>query len=406
MTDGFEVQVPITIKGGNEGEKVGKQIGEKIAEQIKKVNRAAGITTTRGGTGMDSSSLAGVSKGLKGVVGKLGVIGVAVAAAVGLLAQSSPYLKGILSIFGRAFMMFFRPFGDFLATILRPLAILMMKMAVAFLKWTRPLQGKVREAMNEVPQIGTTGNTLMDIPIEIANWALKLGAALGAIIFEIGKGAFDLGGKIGQWLYDKVINPAGEWLASKIFGMWTWTKNFAGWLWEKITSIWQWVMDFPGWIWGKITSIWNWVKNFPQWIWEKVTGIWSWGYNLGQWLWNRITDALSNIGSWLSGVGTYLWNRITESIKAALSNFAFGWKFWWQKGQVGIPNVPHEGLYYLHKGEEVVPRTKVGQKGGGSVVLNPTYNFNGSINSSIDVDDMVRRSSKMTVQELKQRGVI
>ena len=32
----FKVEVPITLKGGNEGNKVGTQIGEKIAAQLNK----------------------------------------------------------------------------------------------------------------------------------------------------------------------------------------------------------------------------------------------------------------------------------------------------------------------------------------------------------------------------------
>ena len=36
MTNGFEIKVPITIKGGKEGERVGKQLGDKIADQIKR----------------------------------------------------------------------------------------------------------------------------------------------------------------------------------------------------------------------------------------------------------------------------------------------------------------------------------------------------------------------------------
>lgn len=408
MVDGFQIEVPITIKGGREGERVGSQIGEKIASQIKKSIRAVGIgggTAGGGSAGMgEAAGMAGMSKGLKGVIGKLGVIGMAIGAAVGVLAQSSPYLKGILSIFGRAFMIFFRPFGDFLAVLLRPLAILMMKMAVAFLKWTRPLQGKVGEAMKDVPQFGTTGNMLVDIPAQIANWALQVGAAIGAVALEIGKGAFELGTKIGQWLLDYVIYPAGNFLSEKILSVWNWVNDFPGWLWSQITTIWSWGSDYAAWIWGKITSIWKWTADFAGWIWSQITTIWSWAYDFGRWLWDQITSAFRNIGSWLSGVGMYLYERITESIKKAFSGFKFAWSWFWQKGQVGIPNVPHEGLYYLHKGEEVVPRTKVGQNS--STVFRPSFNISGNFSSELDVDAVVRRAGRMMEMDLKQRGII
>jgi len=410
MADGFEVKVPITIKGGREGEKVGKQIGEKIAAQLKKSLRVVGVGGGgAGGAGLgEVAGMAGMTKGLGKVATKLGVIGVAIGAAVGLLAKSSPYLKGILSIFGRAFMIFFRPFGDFLATLLRPLAILMMKMAVAFLKWTRPISGKVREAMEEVPQIGKTGNLIADIPIEIANWALKLGAALGAVIFEIGKAAFDLGTKIGDWLFNKVIEPAGEYLADKIMGAWNWVKNFPNWVWEKVTSIWNWTKDLGGWLWEKIIGIWNYAKDLGGWLWDTMINAFSnlggWLSGLASWLWTTITNAFSNIWGWLSGIGMYLYDKITDSIKSAFSGFAFGWSWFWKKGQVGIPNVPHDGPYYLHKGEEVVPKTKVG--GNKSVILSPSFNFSGTVSKDIDVDAIARRASRMTERELKQRGIL
>lgn len=335
MPEKFEVEVPISVKGIGEG-----KVGEKVAKEI-----------------------AVLSKGLKGVITKFGVIGAAIAAAVGLLSKASPYLKGILDIFGRAFMIFFRPFGDFLATLLRPLAILMMKMAVAFLKWTRPITGAVREAVAEVPQITPTGELLPDIAIGVANWALKLGAALGAVIYEIGKGAFELGMKIGQWLYDKVILPAADYLSAKILGIWNWVKNFPDWLWGKITSIWTWTFDFGAWIWEKITGIWDWTYDFAGWIWKQVTSIFR-------------TGPFGVIGK-LLGIG---------------------------KGQVGIPSVPREGLYHLHKGEEVVPRTKAGQ--GRSVIFKPTFQITGNVTQDIDMDSIVRRASRMTEMELKQRGVI
>ena len=332
MAEEFKVEVPISLKGIGES-KTQERIGKEVVS---------------------------LSKGVKGIATKLGLLGAAVTAAVGLLAKSSPYLKGILSLFGRAFTIFFRPFGDFLATLLRPLAILMMKMAVAFLKWTRPITGKVREAVEEAPQFELTGLKLPDIGIEIANWALKVGAALGAVVYEIGKGAFNLGMEIGQWLYDKVIVPAGDYIYKKLFGMWVWAHDFAAWLWQQITTIW------------------NYTKDFGGWLWEKVTGIWSWNYDFSRWLWGKITS---------------IFDKIYSSVKSAFTG-----------GQVGIPNVPHTGLYELHKGEEVVPRTRVGQNR--SIIFRPTFQISGQVTKDIDIDAIVRRAGRQTEMEMKQRGII
>ena len=335
MAEKFEVEIPISVKGGVGG--FGDKAGERVVKEI-----------------------AGLSKGLKGLATKFGAIGVAVTAAVGLLAKSSPYLKGILDIFGRAFMIFFRPFGDFLATLLRPLAILLMKMAVAFLKWTRPITGKVREAVEGVPQIPTTGMTLPDIAIGIANWALKIGAALGAVVWEIGKGAFELGMKIGQWLFDEVIVPAGDFLSAKLFDIWNWTK------------------DFPGWLWGKIISIWTWEFDFGAWLWDKITSIWSWTWDFGGWLKSRIIKAL---------------DPTPGNILSKILGFQAGGTV---PGPLGKPQ-----LAVVHGGETITPRT-----GGKSIIFRPTFQIRGNFGSDIDMDAIVRRAGRMTERDLKQRGII
>ena len=354
----FKVEVPITLKGGNEGAKVGTQIGEKIASQLNKSLRAIGIGKT---TGASPVGMSGVTKGLGSVATKLAVVGTAIVAAVGLLAKSSPYLKGILDIFGRAFLIFFRPFGDFLATLLRPLALLMMKMAVAFLKWTRPITTKIKEVTAGVPQIPETGLVLPDIATGIGNWFIKLGAVFAAGIHMIGKGLVQLGYDIAEWIHTKVIIPAGEFLAAKLFGIWDWTKNFPKWIWDQITSIW---------VWG--------TKDFGSWIWDQITSIWTWTWDFGAWIKQKIINALD------------------PTPGNILSKWILG------DGQVGIPNVQKDGLYQLHRGESVVSRSKTGQ----STILNPTFNFTGNISSEIDIDELMRRANRMNEMELKQRGVI
>jgi len=74
-------------------------------------------------------------------LGKLALISGGVLALVGImkkmnrkLLESSPYLKGVFSMFKRASIHFFRPFGDFLATLLKPLAILLLRASARWLQ--------------------------------------------------------------------------------------------------------------------------------------------------------------------------------------------------------------------------------------------------------------------------------
>ncbi len=414
MVDGFEIQVPITIKGGKEGDRVGSQIGEKVAKQIEKAFRSIGlsrgISTGGGKIGGETLAMAGMAKNVAGMATKLSIIAVVAGSLLGIASRASPYLKGILSIFGRAFMIFFRPFGDFLATLLRPLAIMLMKMAVAFLKWTRSPTG---EAIKDVAEESITGagGLLGGFPI------LGLSGGLNKLLSPL----YEQLKKFPGWLWEKITSiwnwtkDFPGWLWGKITGIWSWSYDLAGWLWEKIKGIWSWSYDLAGWLWGKITTSFNnlysILSGFATWMWNNITNplknIYSWLSEIGQWLFNKITGAFENIGNLLSRVGIFLYERITESIKSAFSGFKFAWSWMWSKGggQVGIPNVPSDGLYKLHKGEEVVPKTKVG--GGSSIIFRPVFQIsNAGVSKDIDVDAIVRRAGRITEMELKKRGII
>lgn len=64
--------------------------------------------------------------------GILGIIASTGKKILDTLSESSAALKATLTIYGQAFRIFFKPFGDFLSTLLRPLGIWLLKAAVKF----------------------------------------------------------------------------------------------------------------------------------------------------------------------------------------------------------------------------------------------------------------------------------
>ena len=358
MADEFKVEIPFEEGGRANGEKVTKQVGEKIVAELKKILKAVSVGKGTGAAEGGPKGLMGVSKGLKGVTAKLGALGVAIAATAGILVKSSPYLKGILDIFGRAFMIFFRPFGDFLATLLRPFAIMMMKMAVAFLKWTRtPAVEKVKEGLSQslLPQ-GKRG----------------LFGVLGAIV--------------------------SDWFKALDFSK---LKEFPGWLWDKIKGIWSWRWDFGTWLWSKVTSIWSWKWDFGKWLWNKVTSIFGKGGGGGAGGVSVAPQAGMSIDP-SQGVWTDKgWFKTFSSSLAAGATMTMI-----PKGgfQLGTPSVLSDGVYKLHRGEQVIPRTRAGQNK--SIIFRPIFQISGQFSKDIDMDAVVRRAGRMTEMDLKQRGVI
>jgi len=376
MTDGtFKIEVPITIKGGRtEGQKIGENIAKQIEKSMRSLGFGKGASTAIGKTATSPGGF-GFEK-IGKLLGRstliLGAVLGALVVAVKFLAKASPYLKGILDVFGRAMMIFFRPFGDFLATLLRPLAILLLRAAV---KWLAFVRKPLPEGTPQIPEIG---NLFADIPIKIAN------AFLG------------LGGKIGQWIYDEIIVPTGIALAQEIIKIWNWIEDFPGWVWEKITSIWNWSQDIGAWLWGKITTIWNWENDVGAWLWSKIMTIWNWTFDFGTWIWDKITS----IWNWTYDFGAWLWGKITsifpDRIKKILGIES-------GEGQTGIARVQSEGLYKLHPGEQVIPRSRVGER---SVIFKPTFQISTGGMSEIDIDEMARRSGRMVEMDLKRRGII
>jgi len=304
------------------------------------------------------------------------------AVAVGILSvikKSSPYLRGILSLFGRAFSMFFRPFGDFLASLLRPLAVILLKFASKWLTFTRSELGEEGLSTNlPSAEKGLTGGILPTVGIS-GGFNRMIGDLFKSIDFS-------------------KLKDFGLWVWEKLKMIWSWEWKLELWLIEKIKSIWNWSWDFNLWLVERIKTIWNWSWDFGGWLWDTLTSAFG---NLidifsgfGSWLWTTITDVFSNIGSIFSNFGTWLWDTITG---------------WFGKGDnnttgyaTGTPFVPGDGMYKLHRGEQVIPR---GQNNS-SVVLKPTFQITGSINQDIDMDAIVRRASRVTEMELKKRGIL
>ncbi len=390
MAEDFKIEVPITLKSGREGEKIGTQIGEKIAEQLKKTFKSINIGGPKAGG--DSAGVLGIAKGLKGVATKLGIVGAAIAATVKLLAKASPYLKGILSIFGRAFLIFFRPFGDFLATLLKPMAILLMKMAVAFLKWTKPFLAGTREAMEGAFQFEEVNNSLANFAIGIANWHLRVAAAMNYWIEGIGKGAFDLGVKIGDWFYEAVIVPVAAFIRQKLAILFPSIGR------EKPINKAPYITDqeslVEG-ITGRVVSN----KGGPSAL-VRTGDIETMMKTGGGDVLKALGNGSQGGGKSLFGGASVISNVVSNSLVGTIGKIIGG--LFGGKGQVGIPKVQKDGLFLLHRGEEVVTRNNQSK----SVILNQNLNFSGPISSDVDVDEIARRSSRITEMELKKRGII
>lgn len=110
---------------------------------LSKLNQLGSGSPIGGGGGKGALSAAGGSGGGGGIFGKLeslGVgqllkltgIGIGIGSLVTATVKSSVQLQGIFKLWETGMMLVFKPFGDFIATLLRPLTIMMLQWAVPF----------------------------------------------------------------------------------------------------------------------------------------------------------------------------------------------------------------------------------------------------------------------------------
>ncbi len=334
MTGDFKIEVPISVEG--------KAGGPKYSAK-------------------SSSALLGVSKALKSVVGKMAAVGVALAGIVGLLSKSSPYLKGILDIFGRSFMIFFRPFGDFLATLLRPMAILMMKMAIGFLKWTRTPAGK---------EVVGTAVIVGGVVTAVAVGSL---ASQAAAILGIGTAANLATGKVGSFM-TKLKLLAG-------LGLITLGVKLA---YDVLTS-----------------------EEFGQAEVLKIIGS-GLAIGLGATLLGASAATGITIGI-ITVTAIFAWKFIDDLKEKSKAYSALGQDIFRNEIQ-GPLGQEGQGTRITRQFSQDFPKVDFGNLGeisssSQTVILNNSYNINGTL-PEIDPEELARRFGRSTEMELKQRGIL
>lgn len=175
----------------------------------------------------------------------LGQIKKGIDSIVGELSKSSPYLQGILSVFERVWMNVLRPFGDFLATMLKPLAVNLLRLSVQWLQFSRSPTGQLVSS-NVVDQLlGPFNSLVLKIPKIIES------KMIGNVV-------------IPELLKSYILSPIGSfsiWLSEFVTG----TVDMSGWLTQFIINP---IQNFSTWLGGFIL---NPIQDFATWLWDKLT---------------------------------------------------------------------------------------------------------------------------------------
>jgi len=271
-----------------------------------------------GGGGKGSSEGGGggafLTKGIGGALTKLALplaalkhIWKGISKIVGILKDASPAFAAVTNMFKQSMKLFFKPFGDALAGLFRPLAIKLLKFMIA---WNQFWAGKSwtdfkEETKSQAEEIyGEGGFTKQNIHDKIVNWWNETIEAL--------KQKFTWANLYTWWdgfvvQLKEIFNLErfSEWWATtkeqfkEIFNWDTIKTKFDDWV-TEIKEL-DWVkgitkaLDELDWDWHPIQwlkdkfSEWTFEWDLITWLKEKFSEFWTWTFDIGKWIKEQIS---------------------------------------------------------------------------------------------------------------------
>ena len=101
---------------------------------------------------------------------KLGGISLGIGAMIGLMTKSSGILQSTFKLFGHSMLLFFKPIADIMGIFLRPMAIRMVEMSIAWLRIAEPWYESVKGAGQDFANFFTDPKSaLADLGINVKN---------------------------------------------------------------------------------------------------------------------------------------------------------------------------------------------------------------------------------------------
>ena len=259
-----------------------------------------------------------------GVLPKMLVPILAIASVVALITQSSKSLQALLKLMQTGVMLIFRPIGDFIAAILRPL---MVKLLVALypimlpvIKWANDYGTKIGNNLAEMITAIIDG-TLWEKLGTVMHDALK---DLFSFAVEITEGAL---APLFQAWDDYVAEVYANWseFFTNLGDAWNSTMSFLQDAWDATA---QWFSDF---IIDPLSEAWDAIMEWAQWIGSSVMGFltstWSKIIEWALWVGGTVMEALTTTWSAITEWALWVGGTVMEAFNAAWNGIV-NWANW------------------------------------------------------------------------------
>lgn len=418
MVEAGEISVRIDARDLARLEKVSKQIDESVKSSTSKA--------TSGKTPKDKTDFGALTSVFTKLLAQIAVITTV------LNAILKP-MRGTLEILSLAVDIFFRPFGMFLNALLRPLAISLLKMSINFSKFLASIgfgkqknpqeqkdtadygvvTGSIKSAVDQMfnppstptPTTSTpNANTPNASMASLQSLQTQANASINELfvgtkyVQDVAKASNEHGKS-----WDQLIKEGRQrvsQLSTDVTKVLTDVGTSLGKAWEGILKWFDESLVTP--LKTAFLSVLNSISKTLSEVWDKhilptLTKIGTTIEDLGTSIKKVIDDAVQKAKDTINGIV-----NAAKKIATDAFDFATGKKSTSASGggATGLL-VPSDGMYQLHRGEEVIAKSN--QNNSSSPVYNISINVDANVNSSIDIRSLAKQIRDELKSELARK---
>lgn len=455
-----EVPVKVELEIANIG-----QFKKAIQDATKQRVFSAGAGGGGGGT-------AATAKGVFGGIAIAAVFKGMLDALKGIfdnMKKASPALQVIELMLQKAMLIFFKPFGDFLGRLLRPMAASLIKFAVDFARMFKGPDGKtgeldggqmaaissgifgppgegpgggagggpggaggagggislqetidqiLKDFENQIKPFQAIGKKLADILNEnmpeagegIKDLLTSTGAAIAGLGIAIGETLSNIDPKTAGEFFVAILQGLLALAAGITVGLTAVAAGFLDLLWDTLNQLWdeyqRVVKEVGAWLWAQVDLVFATVKaevdRLLAIIQKTIKDLLGWidkvfGTSLKV-QFQKIVDIIGGAVAWFNG--------LVAQAKSMIGGIVGGLVGGREQKQVGSDFVATTGLAKVHRGEKIVPSSRVGTEGeaGKNIKIDSPISITveGDVMSDEKVEELAEKITALQKEGLRR----
>lgn len=320
---------------------------KQLAATMNGIFTKNGSKSKQGSSGGTNNPIQSLLK-LGAIATGIGTLVMGVKKLVDFTVDSSPMLKSMLQLFNNAMMFIFRPIGDFIGFILRPIVLQLLRFAIPFYKALEPFAQRYGTQLGNL--ITNLLAIIMDPSALLKGVVINAGSAIGSATSSLSSATSSISNFITSTLTGDMDNITNFFttLSNNVETTMAPAWSIFSELFSSIQSTIGYILK--GWdaIYGFFTNLQSTVNSIVTPAWTFVTGFFSAINTAGKDLlkgWDMLYGFFSGLGSGIQTLGQYAGDFVTffAGLGGALNNILTPiWNAFiqfWQDIQTFIKNI-------------------------------------------------------------------